>query len=360
MLRRRIILSAAVGLLLALAVGVVGQAYAAGLPDEYTAQSVVIFGSRPTENGSIASSDSVQAAAAGYVAYLSAPSTLREVAQGIGEESADLKDGLAVTQLPATGTIRIDYATTDPDRAARGANSLASALAKRTVSDPVVYGQVLARAAVPLQPSGPPRTVLLAATVLIALLVGAGAATAAWALTGLIARRHATGPEHTPAVLPLAADEAEDAAVLARLAAATTAPAVAAARTGGDTAVDATAADPVDDSQSVSDDSEAVAAQADPTPAPEPTAEREPLVDDEAAASDADQTAIDDDATDDADVVAEDPPADAAAGSPETGTPSADGSNTDGAPKGAARPKPGPNGRRGPRGRSTARSRKAR
>ncbi len=352
MLRRRFIVSAAVGLLLALAVGVVGQAYAAGLPDEYTAQSVVIFGSRPTENGSIASSDSVQAAAAGYVAYLSAPSTLREVAQGIGEESADLKDGLAVTQLPATGTIRIDYATTDPDRAARGANALASALAKRTVSDPVVYGQVLARAAVPLQPSGPPRTVLLAATVLIALLVGAGAATATWALLGLVARRHATSSGHPPAVLPPAADGAAAAAVRARLAAATTAPA--GLRTDDGTTAAATPPDEADD------DSESGAAQAGPTPAAEPAIAPEPPVDDEPAASDVDQATVDVDAADHAEVTAEDPPADDAAGRPETGTPEADGSNADGAPKGAARPKPGPNGRRGPRGRSTARSRKAR
>ncbi|PKW26715.1 hypothetical protein [Phycicoccus duodecadis] len=193
MVRRRILTSAAVGLLLALVVAIVGQVYAAGLPDQYTAQSVVLFGSRPTENGSIASSDSVQAAAAGYVAYLSAPSTLREVADGIGESPAVLKDGLTVTQLPATGTIRIDFETTDPDRAARASNALATSMAARTVSDPVVYGQVLARAAVPLQPSGPPRTILLVATILVALLLGAGAATAAWAAPTYLGRRRGTG-----------------------------------------------------------------------------------------------------------------------------------------------------------------------
>ncbi|NHA66591.1 YveK family protein [Phycicoccus flavus] len=189
MLRRRILTSAVVGLLLALAAGVLGQAYASGLPDEYTASTVVIFGSRPTENGSVSGSDSVQSAAAGYVAFLSAPATLREVAEGIGEDSAALKDGLSVTQLPATATIRIDFETTDPDRAARGANALASAVSTRTVSDPVVYAQVLARAAVPLRPSGPPRGILLGATVLVAVVVGVGAATATWVLSGLLLRR---------------------------------------------------------------------------------------------------------------------------------------------------------------------------
>lgn len=189
MLRRRVLLSAVVGLLFAIAAGVLGQAYASGLPDEYTAETVVIFGSRPTDNGGVTGSDSVQSTAAGYVAYLSAPSTLREIAEDIGEDPAALREGLAVTQLPATATIRVNYTTGDPDRAARGANALGAAVTTRTVSDPLVYAQVLARAAVPLRPSGPPRTILLAVSVVVAVVVGAGAATATWSLSALLARR---------------------------------------------------------------------------------------------------------------------------------------------------------------------------
>lgn len=173
---RRLVTSALVGLAAMLGVLLTTVAYVAGLPPEYTGRALVLFGSRPTENGGLAGSDTVQAAAAGYVAFVSAPATIQEVANSIGEDPAVLKDGLAVTQLPTTSTVAVEFTAGQAEQAARGANALANTMARRAGTDPVVFAEVLTPAAVPNAPSGPARAVLVAAGGLLGLLVGGAVA----------------------------------------------------------------------------------------------------------------------------------------------------------------------------------------
>lgn len=172
-----------------LAVVSVTVVYVLGLPEEYTGRSIVQFGSRPTLNGGLAGATSVEAAAAGYVAFISAPSTLTSVADAIGVDRSELRDGLAVNQLPATSTIEIAYTSLEARNAAVGANALAETVAQRTNTDPVVYAEVLAEAAVPVNPSGPRRQLMLGAGVLLGALAAAGVGTVAWSASGVIGSR---------------------------------------------------------------------------------------------------------------------------------------------------------------------------
>jgi uncharacterized protein involved in exopolysaccharide biosynthesis len=153
----------------------------------------------------------VQATAAGYVAYLTAPATVRQVAEAIGERPSALRGGLGVAQLPATATLEIAYTTGDPDLAARGANAMAAAVEQRAVSDPVVFATVLAQAPVPNSPSGPDRTVLVVAGMLLASLVGAATGAAVWVLAstaGRASRNTAAMPAHSTEAVPPGRTEA--------------------------------------------------------------------------------------------------------------------------------------------------------
>lgn len=164
------------GLLVALAVFVLvfGGAlyYTATQPSQYTATAVVQFSPKPTKNGGVVGGETVASAAAGYVAYLGAPSTLQAAADAVGVSATDLKEGLVVTLLPATTTVSVSYTSTDPPTAARGANAMASSAVSRAATDPLVSAVVLAPAAEPKIPSGPQRAVLAAAGLMLALLLG--------------------------------------------------------------------------------------------------------------------------------------------------------------------------------------------
>lgn len=146
--------------------------YAAEQPSQYTGTAVVQFSPKPTKNGGVVGGETVASAAAGYVAYLGAPLTIQTAADAVGVSSADLKDGLVVTLLPATTTVSISYTSTDPPTAVRGANAMADSAVGRAANDPLVSAVVLARAAEPKNPSGPQRLVLAAAGLMLAILLG--------------------------------------------------------------------------------------------------------------------------------------------------------------------------------------------
>lgn len=164
-------------------------AYVLQLPDEYTGRSIVLFGSRLTPNGGLAGATSVEASAAGYVAFISAPSTLTSVADAIGADRDQLRDGLSVTQLPATSTVEIAYTNVDAQNAAVGANALAETVAQRTLTDPVIYAEVLAEAAVPVNPSGPGRLLRVLAGAFLGALAAAAVGAAVWAAPDALRRR---------------------------------------------------------------------------------------------------------------------------------------------------------------------------
>lgn len=164
-------------------------AYVLQLPDEYTGRSIVLFGSRLTPNGGLAGATSVEASAAGYVAFIGAPSTLSSVADAIGVDRNELRDGLSVTQLPATSTIEIAYTNVDARNAAVGANALAETVEQRTLTDPVIYAEVLAQAAVPVNPSGPGRLLRVLAGIFLGALAAAVVGAAVWVAPDALRRR---------------------------------------------------------------------------------------------------------------------------------------------------------------------------
>lgn len=147
--------------------------YAQSLPAQYTGTAVLQFSPKPTKNGGVVGGETVASTAAGYVAYMGAPSTLQAVGGDIDSEPATLKEGLTVTLLPTTTTVTVDYTAPDPDSAAEGANAMASAAVARAESDPLVTATELAAAAAPLNPSGPQRLAIAAAGLVLALLLAA-------------------------------------------------------------------------------------------------------------------------------------------------------------------------------------------
>ena len=169
---RKIPVAALVGGIVFLLTVVGSFVYVRSLPDVYTGQTVVQFSPRPAENGNIPSGDVVSSAAAGYVAYLGAPSTVDAVAVTIGTTPQTLQADVTVTLIPATTTVTIAFESTDPEVAARGSDAMAAAAVTRAKDDPLVTATVLAPASTPDEPSGPKRLFILAAGVLLAVLLG--------------------------------------------------------------------------------------------------------------------------------------------------------------------------------------------
>lgn len=147
--------------------------YALSLPAEYTGVGVMQFSPRPVRSGPVVGNETVAAAASGSVAYMGAPSTLQSVSNSAGISTSQLKDGLSVTLLPATTTVTANYTSTDARRAADVTNAMMTSAVDRAKSDPLVVASVLAKAAVPRDPSGPPRTVIAAAGGLLAIILAA-------------------------------------------------------------------------------------------------------------------------------------------------------------------------------------------
>ena len=158
-------LIAAVGVFLLTVAG--SLFYVLSLPDVYTAETVVQFSPRTADNGNIPSGDVVASAAAGYVAYLGAPSTITTVAGTIGTTPRTLQDDVTVTLIPATTTVTIAFDSTDPAVATRGADAMAAAVVTRSKADPLVTATVLAPASQPPEPSGPRRALIMAAGLLL-------------------------------------------------------------------------------------------------------------------------------------------------------------------------------------------------
>jgi uncharacterized protein involved in exopolysaccharide biosynthesis len=182
--------------------------YVRSLPPEYTGTAVVQFNPRATENGGVVGAESVASGAAGYVAYLGAPSTFAGASDGAGVTPEQLKSGLKVTMLPATSTVTVEYTSGSPELAAKAANVMAKSAVDRAEKDSLVSAQVLAPASVPRSPSGPQRTVLMVAGLLLsALLAGV-----AFALIVIVpARGRALGKSWVNDTVP--AHDADGAAV---------------------------------------------------------------------------------------------------------------------------------------------------
>ncbi|MFI5955349.1 hypothetical protein [Cryptosporangium sp. NPDC051539] len=150
---------------LILCLGATAVAYVRAQPDTYTSTAVLSLSPRdPGEVGS----DDLTLATSRYVAYLSAPATLDDIATSLGERPAAVAKSTIVAQQPATVNIRVSVNGPDAEGGAGIANALARAGVRQSVDDSQVVAELVVPAMVPVAPSGPPRRLLF-------LVGGAGA-----------------------------------------------------------------------------------------------------------------------------------------------------------------------------------------
>lgn len=159
-------------LALAIAAGITIGAviYVEALPDTYEAAAVVSITPSPQEE--TAGSDTVRVVAPSYVAYLIAPSTVREVADELGISASDLTDQVVAAVAPDSGNLSITATDTDPTDAAAIANAFAERAVALSEEDRLLDADLIAPAVTPGTPSGPPRKLLEAAALLVGLLLG--------------------------------------------------------------------------------------------------------------------------------------------------------------------------------------------
>jgi succinoglycan biosynthesis transport protein ExoP len=140
------------------------------LPSQYDGKAVVAIG--PRANAPAAGSDTVRVLAPKYVRYVTAPSTIAQVAPSIGEEPDELEDSISANIPTDTGNVDITVRLPSPERAARAANAFARDVVQFSRRDPLLVGQVVARALPDEEPASPPRRLLEAASLLVGILLG--------------------------------------------------------------------------------------------------------------------------------------------------------------------------------------------
>jgi capsular exopolysaccharide synthesis family protein len=147
--------------------------YVETLPNQYESTALIALGPR-TRVG--ASADTVRVVGPKYVEYLTAPSTIEEIAPDVDESPADIAEGVDAELAVDTGNLTITAEMTSPEAAADVANAFADAAVDLADEDRLLTGELLAEALEPAEPSGPPRRLLEAASLLAGLLLGAAIA----------------------------------------------------------------------------------------------------------------------------------------------------------------------------------------
>lgn len=156
--------------LLAAAAFAAGSAwYVHSLPPEYDAESIVAIG--PRAGADSVGGDTVRVIAPKYVEYVVAPSTIREVAPRIGQDSRRLEDDVDAALASDTGTLKITVRADAPEAAATAANALATDVVDFSKSDPLLIAQIVARALPSDEPAAPPRGLLTAAGVFAGIVL---------------------------------------------------------------------------------------------------------------------------------------------------------------------------------------------
>jgi hypothetical protein len=148
--------------------------YVARLPNEYRAVAVVGIVARSGVD--FPGADYVQLDAARYIAYATAPSRLRAIASQAGLTDAAVPGGReeAVDVRLATNTSNLivtAHAST-PEYAATMANAVADAVVDYSRTDALLQATPVARAAPPMEPSGPLRRLDLVVGLAAAILAG--------------------------------------------------------------------------------------------------------------------------------------------------------------------------------------------
>src|ERR671925_94603 len=110
--------------------------YVESLPSKYDGSAVVAIG--PRANAPAAGADTVRVLAPKYVRYVTAPSTIAQVAPTVKEEPKAIEDAISSNIETDTGNLVITVRLPSPTRAARTANAFADAAVKFSASDPLL------------------------------------------------------------------------------------------------------------------------------------------------------------------------------------------------------------------------------
>ena len=143
--------------------------YIESLPAQYDGKALVAIGPRPNRG---AEADTVRVVAPKYVAYATAPSTVRNVAPTVGEDAAEIERAVDAAVATDTGNVSITVRLPSAERAARTANAFADAVVRFSERDPLLVGQLVARALPPDDPASPPRRLLEGASFFVGALLG--------------------------------------------------------------------------------------------------------------------------------------------------------------------------------------------
>ena len=144
-------------------------AYAETLPDTYTSTSVVSLTPRPDID---VGGDVLRVVVPKYVAYLGSRPTLTAVSDRTDVDESDLRGGVEVSVAPETANLEIAAELLDPQDAADVAQELAEEAVRLSVTDRLLTAEVLVPAVAITEPSGPPRRLIEAAGLLLAVLAG--------------------------------------------------------------------------------------------------------------------------------------------------------------------------------------------
>ena len=156
---------------IALGVFIGATLYVEALPAEYKEEAIVAFAPLP-EVGA----DTVRVVVPAYVEYVTAAPTVRKVAATLGEDPGELASAVDAQVALDTGNLTITATMPSPDRAADAANAFSEDLVEFAETDEsqLLSSQIIAEALPSSQPSGPPRTLLEAASLLLGALLGIG------------------------------------------------------------------------------------------------------------------------------------------------------------------------------------------
>jgi polysaccharide biosynthesis transport protein len=155
--------------LIAIAVFAGAYFYVESLPNEYEGEAIVSFSPKP---GSDATADSVRILLPRYVEFVTAPSTVQDVAEELGEDEAEIGESLDAQNPSETGNLVITSQLDTPERAAEVANAFADAAVTDSASDTQLEADQIAEALPSSSPSGPPRRLLEGAALLVGLVLG--------------------------------------------------------------------------------------------------------------------------------------------------------------------------------------------
>jgi polysaccharide biosynthesis transport protein len=144
--------------------------YVESLPSQYTGEAIVTVAPR-VDNPAI-SPTQVTVGAPKYVAYATAPATVRRLAQELGEDAREMEESVEATLAADTGDITVAVTLTSPERAVEAANRFAEDLVAFSGDDPLLEASIVAPASIPSEPSGPPRRLLEASSLVLGLMLG--------------------------------------------------------------------------------------------------------------------------------------------------------------------------------------------